>query len=78
MEAVVFFRKEIYLRMSGDAWHVSDDFRNPDIDILLRFPWSSVYGSRGTFPEASANQRLSIDWGKLKVGFSLLMLPKCI
>ena len=52
--------------MSGDAWHVSDDFRNPDIDILLRFPWGSVYGSRGTFPEASANQRLSIDWGKLK------------
>ena len=47
--------------MSGDAWHVSDDFRNPDIDILLRFPWGSVYGSRGTFPEASANQRLSID-----------------
>ena len=40
----------------------TDHFRN--LDVLLHFLGSCVYGSRGAFAVVSANQRLSIDGGK--------------
>ena len=61
-KALSFVTARLTPRFCGDPVQATDHFRN--LDVLLHFLGSCVYGSRGAFAVVSANQRLSIDGGK--------------